>query len=410
MLMVVGAELIRGVMIKFDPVKAKRGGQWFTQKGPEDFNYFVPAALPPNPPINYTLLHAEIERASCALGKLEGLAEILPDVDLFMYGYIRKEAVLSSQIEGTQSTLSDLLLFENELAPGVPEADAREVSNYVTALNYGLKRLDTLPLGSRLLREIHAKLVDGCRGSEWTPGEFKTRQNWVGGGRPGNAAYVPPPPELAMDCLGAMEKFIHDQPVATPPLIKAGLVHAQFESIHPFPDGNGRIGRLLITFILCAEGVITRPLLYLSLYFKQRRAEYYSALQKIRTDGEWENWLLFYLKGVAEVAEQAGTTALRLRKLFNGHREKIKTLGKKSATAMQVYDMLTKRPLLSPIEAKNKLKISYPALMRALQNLQTLGIVREKTGKKTYQLYVYEDYLKILAEGTELRDAGKNSA
>lgn len=388
-------------MIKYDPIKSKRAGQWYPHTGPEDFNYFVPAPLPPNPPLDYALLHAQIEKASCALGKLEGLAEILPDVDLFMYGYIRKEAVLSSQIEGTQSTLSDLLLFENELVPGVPREDAQEVSNYVSALNYGLGRLKTLPISSRLLREIHARLLEGRRGSEWTPGEFKTKQNWVGGSRPGNAVYVPPPPDIAMDCLGAMEKFVHDIPLATPPLLKAGLVHAQFESIHPFPDGNGRIGRLLITFILCAEGMISRPLLYLSLYFKQHKKEYYNVLQRVRTHGEWEKWLEFYLKGVAEVAEQAASTALKLRKLFENDRERIRALGKKSSVALQVYDLITKKPMLSPIEAKKNLKVSYPALTRALQNLQGLGIVREKTGKKTYQLYVYDNYLKILSEGTE---------
>jgi Fic family protein len=388
-------------MIKYDPIKSKRAGQWYTHKGPEDFNYFIPAPLPPNPPLDYALLHAHIEKASCALGKLEGLAEILPDVDLFMYGYIRKEAVLSSQIEGTQSTLSDLLLFENELVPGVPREDAQEVSNYVSALNYGLGRLKTLPISSRLLREIHARLLEGRRGSEWTPGEFKTKQNWVGGSRPGNAVYVPPPPDIAMDCLGAMEKFVHDIPAATPPLLKAGLVHAQFESIHPFPDGNGRVGRLLITFILCAEGMISRPLLYLSLYFKQHKKEYYNVLQRVRTHGEWEKWLEFYLKGVAEVAEQAASTALKLRKLFENDREKIRALGKKSHVALRVYDLISKKPMLSPIEAKNKLKVSFPALTRALRNLQGLGIVREKTGKKTYQLYVYDSYLKILSEGTE---------
>lgn len=264
--------------------RSHRADKWIKQQaGPESFASFYPASLPPDPPIHYDVeLHKLQDSANRALGRLEGVSLLLPDPTLFLYTYVRKEAVLSSQIEGTQSSLSDLLLFENKEVPGVPLSDVQEVSNYVSAIYYGLERLrKELPLSLRLIKEIHAILMKDARGSEKEPGEFRRSQNWIGGTRPGNAFYVPAPSHEVVPAMGALEKFLHDDPVATPPLVKAGLAHAQFETIHPFLDGNGRLGRLLITFVLCAEGVLTQPLLYLSLFFKQHRETYYAATEKV---------------------------------------------------------------------------------------------------------------------------------
>ncbi len=243
-----------------------------------------------------------------AVGRLDGLKNVLPDPEIFLYSYVRKEAVLSSQIEGTQSSLSDLLLFELEGVAGMPLNDVQEVSNCVAAMNHGLKRLQTLPLSLRLIKEIHGVLLAKGHGSKKEPGEFRRSQNWVGGTRPGNAAYVPPPPDQVLECLGALGKFLHNDPVKTPLLIKAALTHIQFETIHPFLDGNGRLGRLLITFLFCAEGALHEPLLYLSLYFKQHRQQYYDLLQSVRLTGDWEAWLRFFLTGVEETANQAART------------------------------------------------------------------------------------------------------
>lgn len=242
--------------------------------GNEPVRAFVPTPLPPVPPVRLDGLQQRLEQANQALGRLDGLASILPDLSLFIYTYVRKEAVLSSQIEGTQSSLSDLLMFENDEAPGVPISDVQEVSNYVAAMNHGLQRLrGGFPLSLRLIREIHQILLSGGRGSGKQPGEFRTSQNWIGGTRPGNAAFVPPPPDMVPDCMGKLELFFHEERPDLPLLIKAGLVHVQFETIHPFLDGNGRLGRLLITFLLCAQDVIREPILYLSLYFKKRTAQ-----------------------------------------------------------------------------------------------------------------------------------------
>ena len=263
----------------------------------ESFKAFVPNALPPVPALDLTGEHFDrLERANRALGKLDGLSRFLPDVSLFVYWFVRKEAVLSSQIEGTQSSLSDLLLYEQKEMPGVPLEDVEEVSRYVAAVNHGVKRLrEGFPLSLRLLREVHEVLLETGRGSTKQPGEFRRSQNWIGGTRPGNARFVPPPVENLSNCLSDLEKFLHDQPEKTPTLIKAALSHVQFETIHPFLDGNGRVGRLLITLILCAENAVSEPTLYLSLYFKRHREIYYELLQKVRTAGAWEEWLLFFL-------------------------------------------------------------------------------------------------------------------
>ncbi|OGR57034.1 MAG: cell filamentation protein Fic, partial [Elusimicrobia bacterium GWA2_69_24] len=303
--------------------------------------------MPPNPPIQYSAeLQALTEKAGRALGRLDSITAHLPNPELLLYTYIRKEAVLSSQIEGTQSSLSDLLLFESTEAPGVPKGDVGEVLNYVAALEHGVKRLKELPISLRLIREIHAILLQGGRGNCKEPGELRRSQNWIGGSRPGNARFVPPPPQEVLPALGALEKFIHGEPAQTPTLIKAGLAHAQFESIHPFLDGNGRLGRLLIPFIMIAEGALSSPLLYLSLYFKVRRAEYYEALQRVRTDGDWEGWLAFYLDGIAEVANQASDTAAKLTGIFREHAAAIEGLGRSKATALRVHDLFKKRCVL----------------------------------------------------------------
>jgi Fic family protein len=278
----------------------------------ETVHAFVPHPLPPEPPVQWTpRLQALSQQAMLALGRLDGATAILPDVGQFLYTYIRKEAVLSSQIEGTQSSLSDLLLFENEEAPGALNEDVLEVSNYVAALEHGLKRLQDFPLSLRLIREIHGVLLAKGRGSDKQPGQFRTSQNWIGGTRPGTARFVPPPPDRVLECMGALETFLHTAPRDLSPLVKAALAHVQFETIHPFLDGNGRIGRLLITFVLCHDGVLQQPLLYLSLHLKQHRKLYYELLQRVRTEGVWEEWLEFFFEGVATTADQSADTARR---------------------------------------------------------------------------------------------------
>ncbi|MGI4791433.1 MAG: Fic family protein [Janthinobacterium lividum] len=278
---------------------------------PEPFLAFIPAPLPPNPPLEIsTDIQQLLEQANRALGRLDSVGALLPGTQLFLYSYIRKEALLSSQIEGTQSSFSDLLLYENEEAPGVPVGDVQEVSNYVQAMEYGLRRIqEGFPLSLRLIREVHAILLSEGRGSHQSPSEFRRSQNWIGGSRPGNARYVPPPPDQVMECLGALEKFLHDDPVPTPTLIKAALAHVQFESIHPFLDGNGRVGRLLITLLLCAEGAMTEPLLYLSIYLKSNRDTYYALLQQIRETGEWEEWLRFFAGRLGNCGAGSGNHA-----------------------------------------------------------------------------------------------------
>lgn len=378
-----------------------RAGRCRKQSGPEPYACFIPAPLPPNPPIKYDeRLQALTEKAGTALGRLDAITTHLPGPELLLYTYIRKEAVLSSQIEGTQSSLSDLLLYENAETPGVPLDDVREVSNYVAALEHGVKRLKELPISLRLVKEIHKILLQGARGSHKEPGEFRRSQNWIGGSRPGNARFVPPPPEEVLPAMGALEKFIHGDPVQTPTLIKAGLVHVQFESIHPFLDGNGRLGRLLIPFIMIAEGAIASPLLYLSLYFKQRRQDYYDALDRVRTHGDWEAWLAFYLEGVAEVAEQASATANKLVAVANEHQAVIKTLGRPKFSALRVHELFKKRCVLSiPVICK-ELGLSFPTATKALGHLVRLGFVKEISGKRRHRVFAYDTYLKTLSEGT----------
>jgi Fic family protein len=382
-----------------------RSGQYIlTSSVGEEVWAFVPDPLPPSSDLELTAEDQDLmERANRALGRLDGTATLLPDTQLFLYLYVRKEAVLSSQIEGTQSSLSDLLLYESDEVPGVPMDDVVEVSNYVAALNHGLERLEEgFPLSLRLIREIHGILLREGRGSEKEPGEFRRSQNWIGGSRPGNATYVPPPPNKVVDCMGALEKFLHDDPVRMPTLIKAGLAHVQFETIHPFLDGNGRVGRLLITLLLCEEGALTKPILYLSLYFKTHRDRYYELLQKVRKEGAWEEWLRFFLEGVKETSAQAVEAARSILELFEEDRLKIRdNLGRSANSALRMHEFLQENPVVTTSRANEEMTISRPTITSALENLQDLGIVREMTGKERYRVYAYDEYLGILHEGTE---------
>ena len=369
----------------------------------ETASAFVPAPLPPEPPLVLDdSLHDLLQAASLALGRLDGISDFLPDRQVFLYSYVRKEAVLSSQIEGIEPSLSDLLRHELDAAPGVPVDDVEEVSCYVAALELGMKRLaEGMPLSLRLIRELHAVLLASGRGSQKQPGEFKRSQNWIGGSRPGNARFVPAPPDLTIGCMGALEKFLHNEPVKTATLIKAALVHVQFETIHPFLDGNGRLGRLLIALILSAEGLLRQPLLYLSLYFKEHRSAYYDLLQAVRTDGDWEAWLAFFLHGVRDTADRAVASARQLWELFRTDRARLQAEGGSSVIVLRLHEALQRNPITSAIRAKEALLSSIPTVTKAIRALEKLGIVRELTGGKYGRLYAYDRYLAILSEGTE---------
>jgi cell filamentation protein, protein adenylyltransferase len=363
---------------------------------------FIPPALPPLPMVRMDELYGPLERANRALGRLDGIASILPDTPLFLYMYIRKEALLSSQIEGTQSSLSDLLLFENEEAPGVPINDVVEVSNYVAAMNHGLERIrGGFPISLRLMREIHEILLAKGRGATKQPGEFRHSQNWIGGTRPGNALYVPPPPEAVLDLMSDLEAFIHADTPAVPTLVKAGLVHVQFETIHPFLDGNGRLGRLLITLLLCDKGILKEPILYLSLYFKTHRRYYYDLLQRVREDGDWEAWIEFFLDGITETSLQAADAARQILSLFEEDRAKIESLGRPAASALRVYQLLQQKPIIAIPDAARETGMSAPTVAKSIQHLRDLGLLREITGKQRGRMFVYSDYLSILSQGTE---------
>ncbi|MDH5311885.1 MAG: Fic family protein [Gammaproteobacteria bacterium] len=368
----------------------------------ESIRAYVPPPLPPSPSIDLGPFFKQIEAANRALGHLDGMTSILPDTPLFLYMYVRKEALLSSQIEGTQSSLSDLLLYESDLAPGGSPEDVTEVSNYVAALYLGIRRIKAgLPLSSRLLKEVHAKLLRKGRGSRKGPGEFRRTQNWIGGTRPGNALYVPPPPQYVAECMSDLERFIHDRERPLPLLVRAGLAHAQFESIHPFLDGNGRLGRLLITLMLHAEGVLKEPLLYLSLYLKVHRQTYYDLLQRIRTDGDWERWLAFFLDGIEETSRQAATAAKSILDLFAKDRKAIESLGRPAGSALQVHQLMQKRPMITVADAVQELPLSAPTVRKSIDHLSRLGIVSEKTGKQRDRVFVYVQYMNALSQGTE---------
>lgn len=363
---------------------------------------FVPQPLPPTPPVELTAARQRLlERALLACGRLDAITALLPGPELFLYAYVRREAVLSSQIEGTQSSLSDLLLFELDGTHGVPFDDVTEVSNYVAALEHGLTRLrEGFPLSNRLIREVHGRLLTSGRGAAQQPGEFRRSQNWIGGTRPGNAQFVPPPPQDVEVCMGALERFLHDD-TAPGALVKAALVHVQFETIHPFLDGNGRAGRLLIALILHHDGVLQQPLLYLSLYFKQHRADYYRLLDAVRQTGDWEAWLDFFLEGVDTTATGAVETAHRLLNLFDTDTRRVRALGRSTSNALHVLQALRQRPVADIHLVAERTGVSFSTAARGVEALADLGIVREITGKKRARVFAYSAYLDILNEGAE---------
>ncbi|WP_342347858.1 Fic family protein [uncultured Nitrospira sp.] len=370
----------------------------------ENVQAFVPAPLPPRPPIDWTPdLRSKFDQALLALGRLDSVSTLLPDTSIFLYMYVRKEAVLSSMIEGTQSSLADLLLFELDQEPGVPLDDVREVSNYVAALYHGLRRLaEGFPLSLRLIQEIHGVLLTKGRGSTQTPGEFRRSQNWIGGTRPGNAIFVPPPAEEVLSCMGTLELFLHDKPEPTPVLLKAALAHVQFETIHPFLDGNGRLGRLLITLLLCERKMVREPMLYLSLYFKTHRQQYYELLNQVRMTGDWESWLDFFAEAVTVTATQAVETAQQLLNVSNQDREKISGLGRATASALQIHRALMEHPIATSNWLVEKTGLTPATVNKTLGHLETLGVVQELTAQKRNRLFSYSGYVEIMNRGTKL--------
>lgn len=368
---------------------------------------FVPAPLPPSPPVDWSPeLRSRFDQAMLALGRLDSVSTMLPDTSLFLYMYVRKEAVLSSMIEGTQSSLSDLLMFELDQQPGVALDDVREVSNYIAALYYGLHKLEQgMPMSLRLLREIHGVLLNRGRGSSQAPGEFRRSQNWIGGTRPGNAAFVPPPAHDVPECMSRLELFLHDKPEPTPILLKAALAHVQFETIHPFLDGNGRLGRLLITLLLCEQQVLREPMLYLSLYFKTHRSYYYELLNNVRMTGDWEAWLSFFAEAVLVTATQAVDTAQLLLDLSNRDRDSISGIGRASSSTMRIHRALMEHPIATSSSLVKKTGISPATVNKALDQLVRLGIVKELTSKKRNRLFSYAEYIEIMNAGIELPDA-----
>ena len=385
----------------------QRIGKYITQNVTgESYGAYVPPTLPPEPPIDLVRLYPHLEKATLALAELNSIHKTIPNTALFIYMYVRKEALLSSQIEGTQSSFSDLMLFEHHHKPKVVLEDVEEVSNYVKAINYGLERLkNDFPLSLRLLKEIHSVLLSGSRGSGKLPGEFRRSQNWIGGTRPGNALFVPPPVNELNDCLGDFESFLYDE--SLPVLIKAGLAHVQFETIHPFLDGNGRLGRLLITLLLCANGILDEPILYLSLYLKANRNTYYELLQDVRAHGTWETWLEFFLTGVYISAKQAIKTAEEINNLFYQDIEKIASLGRAKFSCEQTLEYMKRLPQVTvPLLAK-ELQMTAPTARSALNHMTSIGVLEEISGKKRDKVYVYRKYLDILEDGAKPFPTGR---
>lgn len=382
-------------------MKRSDAGRYVTSiAGSEEVRAFVPAPLPPVPALELIgAVRKSLDQGLLELGRLDGAAGTLPDAHLLLYTYVRKEAVLSSQIEGTQSTLDDLLAHELGEAPGVPIGDVTEVSHYVEAMTHGLQRLrNGFPLSNRLLREMHEILLATGRGAHKTPGEFRQSQNWIGGTRPGNAAFVPPPPQDVQHCMGDLEKFLHSD---TPALVKAALAHLQFETIHPFLDGNGRIGRLLITLLLSHEGVLREPLLYSSLYFKQNRQRYYDELNEARESGDFERWLDFFATAIRVSAEQATTTGLRISAVFREDRNRVREMGRQAPTILLIQEALQAKPLATIATLTQSTGFTTPTVTQALGELQKLGIVRETTGRARGRIFAYVRYLDALNAETE---------
>jgi len=373
-----------------------RAGRLAQQAG---YRSFVPAPLPPDPPLQLDgELLSLLSDASLAVGRLDGIAENVPDPDLFVAMYVNREAVLSSQIEGTQSTLEDLLAVDlGSRAHEIPE-DVDEVVNYVSAMNFGLKRLTTLPLSLRLIREIHAHLLQGTRGDRHTPGEFRTTQNWIGapGAAIASATFVPPTVADMREALHDFELFMHDDPVY-PLLVEVGLVHAQFETIHPFLDGNGRVGRLLITFLLVHGDALHRPLLYLSYYFKLHRAEYYDRLTAIRIAGDWEGWLKFFLRGVAVTATEAKQTAQKIFDLRERHRELV-LAHSLTPNGLNLLSLLFRRPLVNVNLVASSLEISYQKANTLVGRFADLGLLQETTGGRRSRVFRYGPYMSLFID------------
>ena len=396
---------LRNVVVPYDLANrphSRLGQRIAVSSFGESFDAFIPAPLPPEPSICTDGLVNLLDRANQGLGRLDGLTSILPDVSFLIFMYARKEALLSSQIEGTQSSLSDLLLFEWAETSGFPPHDVEEVLNYVNALNHGLNRTrENVPFSMRLIREMHKILLSSGRGENQQAGEFRRSQNWIGGTRPGNAKYVPPPSNMVTDLMSELERFYHDEKVNLSILIKIGLIHVQFESIHPFLDGNGRLGRLLITLLLCMEGVLAQPLLYLSLYFKSQRDEYYERLQNVHDKGDWEAWLKFYLTGIEHTSDQAVNAAHEIIALFHQDGVSIGESGGYATNTLRLHQLLMRNPITDATTARKALGISAPAARRALERLENLEVVREITGKQRKRIYAYEKYLGILERGTD---------
>ncbi len=377
-------------------ISINRSGS-YQQRG--SYRVFVPKPLPPDPPVHYDdELIALLSSAMGSLGKLEGLAQVIPNPNHFIQMYLRKEALLSSQIEGTQASLVDLLASEKKEPAAVPN-DVREVINYIEALNYGLKRVRELPFSLRFLKEIHEILLRGVRGKDRAPGEFRSVQNWIGS--PGcsieEAEFVPPSVPDMLEALHNFERYYHEG--KEPPLIKCGLLHAQFETIHPFLDGNGRIGRVLITFCLCEQEVLSRPLLYLSYYFKKRRRDYYDSLMAVRDKGDWESWLKFFLRGVINVAELGVDTAMRLISLRGTDRARVQSLTS-SVNALPLYELLFERAVITVREVIDRLDVTYATAGHLIGLFEDAGILREITGYARNRVWVYNSLMKVLEEGT----------
>ena len=367
----------------------------------EAFRAFIPSPLPPRPAIEWShALRARFDDALVLLGRLDAVTDLLPNASLVLYGFLRKEAVLSSMIEGTQSSLADLLLFELDEQPGVPLEDAREVSRYVRALEHGLKRLRTgFPLSLRLIREVHKVLLGTGRGGSLTPGEFRRSQVWLGGTRPADAVFVPPPADEITECLKNFERFLHGQPEAMPPLVTAALAHVQFETIHPFLDGNGRVGRLLIALQLAADGLLRQPLLYLSLHFKEHRQTYYELLNRVRESGDWEAWLDFFADAVASSATQAAHAARRLLDLATRDALRIEALGRPASSALAVHRALQRQPIATSASLTKATRLTPATVNKSLVHLERLGIVSELTSRQRGRVFSYRRYTRILNEG-----------
>ena len=379
--------------------RENRAGRYEPQTG--GYTAFLPKILPPDPPIKMGPgLWTILSKADRALGRLDGATENLPNPDLFVLMYVRKEAVLSSQIEGTQASLIDVLEVEAQAIDPRQSRDVAEVVNYVHAMNYGLRILNDLPVSNRLIKQIHKRLLEGARGSDLNPGEFRRDQNWIGarGTSINSAAFVPPPPTAIENCMRDLERFFHDD-MDLPILVKVGLIHYQFETIHPFLDGNGRIGRLLITFLLCEKEILKKPLLYLSHYFEKNRLEYYDRLQAVRENGDFEGWLKFFLQGVADVSNEATENSRNIVQLRERHRQLIsEKLGRAAHNGLNLLENLYQQPIVQVRQVENWTQTTYTNANNLVSKLEKLGLLKEITGKARNRFFSYEPYIRLFQD------------